>query len=99
MLHCHCFIVSVDRMIDCDCSYNWFQKVWQGFNCEYQISKVNSENQWFYHYSIGIHGLNVEVIDIFVNLCLKNEEMFSVIAQFHKKWSSHNNKEFVENLF
>ena len=69
------------------------------FNCEDQISKVNSENQWFCHYCIGIHRLNDEVIDIFVNLCLKNEKMFSIIAQVRKKWSSHNNKEFVENLF
>ena len=32
-------------------------------------------------------------------LCLSNEEMPSVIAQVRKKWSRHDNKEFIENSF
>ena len=37
-----------------------------------------------------------EIINIFVNLCLENEEMHSIIALVCKKWSRHINKEFVE---
>ena len=39
--------VSVVRMKECDRCHNWFHKVCEAFNCEDQISKVNSEIQWF----------------------------------------------------
>ena len=59
--------------------------------------KVNSEEQWFCRYLHRHHELPHEIIDnIFVNLCLENEEMHSVIALVCKKWSRHINKEFVE---
>ena len=34
-----------------------FTKFCKDFNCEDQISKVNSENRWFCRYCIGIHRL------------------------------------------
>ena len=59
--------------------------------------KVNIENQWFCRYYIGIYQLPYEIINnIFVNLCLENEEMHSIIALVCKKWRRHINKEFVE---
>ena len=62
--------VSVGRMKECGRCHNWFHKVCEDLYCDDQISKVNSENQWF----IGIHRLFYEIIDnIFVNLCLENE--------------------------
>ena len=66
---------------------------------EDQISKVNNENQWFCRYCIGIHRLPYEIIDnIFVNLCLENEEMHSIIALVCKKWSRHISKDFFEKV-
>ena len=55
------------------------------------------KNNGFAATCIGIHQLPHEIIDnIFVNLCLENEEMQSIIALVCKKWSRHINKEFVE---
>ena len=99
ILYCHCYKVSVGRMKECDRCHNWFHEVCEDFNYEDQISKVNSENQWFCRYCIGIHRLPYEIIDnIFVNICLENEEMHSIIAQVRKKGSRHINKEFVEKV-
>ena len=85
-------------MKECDRFQNWFHKVWKDFDCEDQIPKVNREKQWCCRYCIGIHRLPYEIIDnIFINLCLENEEMHSIIAQEWKKWSMHINKEFVKN--
>ena len=82
--------VSVVRMKECDRCHNWFHKVCEAFNCEDQISKVNSEIQWFCCYCIGIHRLPSEIIsNISVNICLENEEMLSIIAQVCKKRSRH----------
>ena len=82
--------VSVVRMKECDRCHNWFHKVCEAFNCEDQISKVNSEIQWFCRYCIGIHRLPSEIIgNISVNICLENEEMLSIIAQVCKKRSRH----------
>ena len=39
-----------------------------------------------------------EIIDIFVNLCLENEEMHFIIAQVCKKWSRQMNKELLEKV-
>ena len=73
-------------MKECGRCNNWFHKICEDFNCEDQISKVNSENQQFFCYCIGIQRLPYEVIDnIFVNLCLGNEEMHSIIAHVCKK--------------
>ena len=86
-------------MKECDRCHNWFHEVCEDFNCEDKISKVNSQNQWFCRYCIGIHRLPYEIIDnIFVNLCLENEEKHSFIALVCKKWSRHINKEFVEKV-
>ena len=83
----------------CHCFHNWLHKVCKDFNYEDQISKGNSENQWFCCYCISIYQLPYEIFDnIFVNLCLENKEMHSVIAQECKKWSRHINKEFVKKL-
>ena len=68
-------------MKECDRCNNWFHEDCEDFNCEVQISKVNSENQWFCRYGIVIHRLPYKMIDnIFVNLCLENKEMHSIIA-------------------
>ena len=68
-------------MKECDRCHNWFHEDCEDFNCEVQISKVNSENQWFCRYGIVIHRLPYKIIDnIFVNLCLENKEMHSIIA-------------------
>ena len=99
ILYCHCYKVNVGRMKECDRCHNWFHKVCEVFNCEDQISKVNNENQWFCRYCIGIHRLPYEIIDnIFVNLCLENEEMHSIIALVCKKWSRHISKDFFEKV-
>ena len=64
-----------------DCCHIWFYEVYEDFDFEDEISKVNSENQRFCCYCIDIHRLPYEIIDnIFVNLCLENEEMHSIIA-------------------
>ena len=55
-------------MIGC---HDWFHEVCKDFNCEDQISNVDSENQWFCCHCIGIHQLSYEIIDIFVNLAWK----------------------------
>ena len=62
ILYCHCYKVSVGHMKECDRCHNWFHEVCEDFNCEDQISKVNSENQWFCRYCIGIHRLPYEII-------------------------------------
>ena len=86
-------------MIECDRCHNWFHKVCEDFNCKEKTFKVNNENQWFCRYCVGIHRLRYEIIDnIFVNLCLENEEMPPIIAQVCKKWSRHINKEFIEKV-
>ena len=39
-----------------------------------------------------------EIINnIFVNLCMENEEMLSIIALVCKKWNRHINRESVQN--
>ena len=82
-----------------DRCHNWFHEVCEDFNYEYQISKVNSENQWFCRYYRGFHRLPYEIIDnIFVNTCLENEEMHSIIAKVRKKGSRYINKEFAEKV-
>ena len=92
-------------MKECNRCHNWFHKVCEDFKCEDESNfhrgpnftiKVNNENQWFSRYCIGIHQLLYEIIDIFVNFCLENEEMLSIIALVCKKWSRHINEEFVE---
>ena len=84
-------------MKECDGGQNWFHEVCEDFNCEGQISKVNSKNQWFSRYCIGIHQLPYEINDnVFVNLCLENEEMHSIIALVRNKWSRHISKEFID---
>ena len=61
------------------------------------LFEVNSENQWFCRYYIGIRRLLYEIIDnIFVNLCLENKQMHSIITQVCKKWRRHIDKQFVE---
>ena len=62
ILYCHCYKVSVGHMKECDRCHNWFHEVCEDFNCEDQISKVNSENQWFCRYCTGIHRLPYEII-------------------------------------
>ena len=48
--------------------------------------EVNSENRQFCRYYIGIHRLLYEIIEnIFVNLCLENKKMHSIITQVCKK--------------
>ena len=50
------------------------------------LFEVNSENQWFCRCYIGIRRLLYEIIDnIFVNLCLENKQMHSIITQVCKK--------------
>ena len=39
-----------------------------------------------------------EIIDIFVNLCLENEEMHFSTAQVCKKWIRQINKELLEKV-
>ena len=86
-------------MKECGRCHNWFHKVCEDFNCKDQISEVNSENQWFCCYCIGIHRLPYKLSDnIFVNHCLENEEMHSIIAQECKKWRRHIDREFVKKL-
>ena len=73
MLSCNCYKVSVGRMKECDVVTIGFTKFAR--DRKDQISKVNSENQWFRRYCIGIHRLPYKIIDnIFVNLCLENEK-------------------------
>ena len=99
MLCCHCYKVHVGRMKECDRCHNWFHEVCEDFNCKNQISKFNSKNQWFGCYYIGIHRLPYKIIgNIFVNLCLENEEMYFIIAKVCNKWRWHINKEFVEKV-
>ena len=93
-------------MKKCNRCHDSFHEVCEDFNCEDQIkfsqntkfyNQSYSENQWFSRYCIRIHQLPYEIIDnIFVSLCLENEEMHSIIALTCKKWSRHINKEFVE---
>ena len=80
-----CYKASVGRMKECDRCYNWFHEIRENFNCEDQISKANSEKQWFCRCFIGIHRLSYEIINIFVNFCLENEEMHSI--KFGSHWT------------
>ena len=59
--------------------------------------KVNSENQWLYHYCISIHQILYKIINnIVANICLENEEMHPTITLVCKKWNRHIINEFLK---